>query len=402
MTNLYEKNERKDVEIMEEPDYKFISNININQSKSEIGFKTLVDGFDSLLYVIPKYQRKFIWSQDQVQSLAISLLRGLPIPPIYVYRNENGQLEILDGQQRMVSLFLYYKGKYFKNKTKNYMNLESIMTDLRLNDDDVSFETLLEEQKLLKSVVYELEYFDENMNKQILNINYDNLKKDMRRRLDFTPISIIEIKVDSESYKHRILYTVFQNLNRGGTQLKNQEVRNGAYQSEFYDMLHDINNNNLKWREIYGPKHIHSRDVELLLRFCSVEYYFKLINNEIKINNYNGSYPSLLNDFSDEAVKFDSNKILEYRNNLETFINRVETGGKIPTLLLESLYLANIYVKGNYKITQEFCQSILNDKDYSDIIDKSPSIKIKVKERFDYVYKRLFNYVEYGSQQNIK
>lgn len=87
MTNLYEKNERKDVEIMEEPDYKFISNININQSKSEIGFKTLVDGFDSLLYVIPKYQRKFIWSQDQVQSLAISLLRGLPIPPIYVYRN---------------------------------------------------------------------------------------------------------------------------------------------------------------------------------------------------------------------------------------------------------------------------------------------------------------------------
>lgn len=308
----------------------------------------------------------------------------------------------MDGQQRMVSLFLYYKGKYFKNKTKNYMNLESIMTDLRLNDDDVSFETLLEEQKLLKSVVYELEYFDENMNKQILNINYDNLKKDMRRRLDFTPISIIEIKVDSESYKHRILYTVFQNLNRGGTQLKNQEVRNGAYQSEFYDMLHDINNNNLKWREIYGPKHIHSRDVELLLRFCSVEYYFKLINNEIKINNYNGSYPSLLNDFSDEAVKFDSNKILEYRNNLETFINRVETGGKIPTLLLESLYLANIYVKGNYKITQEFCRSILKDKDYSNIIDKSPSIKIKVKERFDYVYKRLFNYVEYGSQQNIK
>ena len=42
-----------------------------------------------MLFVIPKYQRKFVWKKEQVQELAISLLRGFPIPPIYAYRNSS-------------------------------------------------------------------------------------------------------------------------------------------------------------------------------------------------------------------------------------------------------------------------------------------------------------------------
>ena len=67
----------------EQTDCSIMTNMNITQVRSEIGFKTLVEGFDSMNFVIPKYQRKFIWKKDQVQELAISLLRGLPIPPIY-------------------------------------------------------------------------------------------------------------------------------------------------------------------------------------------------------------------------------------------------------------------------------------------------------------------------------
>ncbi|MDE7043902.1 MAG: DUF262 domain-containing protein, partial [Acetatifactor sp.] len=58
-------------------------------------------------------------------DLATSLIRQFPIPPIYTYRNGKGQLEILDGQQRVMSLYFYYIGKFFKNdlfidKIKNY------------------------------------------------------------------------------------------------------------------------------------------------------------------------------------------------------------------------------------------------------------------------------------------
>ena len=109
-----------------EPDYSYIQNISITQRKVDVAFKTLVDGFDEALYVIPKYQRKYIWSQEQVENLAISLIRGLPIPPIYVYKNKYNQMEILDGQQRMLSLLLYYKGKYIKNKSNIQIELQKL------------------------------------------------------------------------------------------------------------------------------------------------------------------------------------------------------------------------------------------------------------------------------------
>ena len=145
MMNIsHERNEISiDEKITEENDCSINTNMNISQVKTEIGFKTLVEGFDSMNFVIPKYQRKFIWTKEQVQELAISLLRGLTIPPIYAYRNNLNQLEILDGQQRILSLFLYYKGKYFKNLEKNSAELSKIMIDPILMNDNMSFEQLL-------------------------------------------------------------------------------------------------------------------------------------------------------------------------------------------------------------------------------------------------------------------
>ena len=82
------KLDEEDDKVTNEHDYSYIQNISITQRKVDVAFKTLVDGFDEALYVIPKYQRKYIWSQEQVENLAISLIRGLPIPPIYVYKNK--------------------------------------------------------------------------------------------------------------------------------------------------------------------------------------------------------------------------------------------------------------------------------------------------------------------------
>ena len=81
----------------------------------EMGFKALVEGVHDNLLVIPEYQRKYRWSKEQVEELATSLIRDLPIPPIYTFRNELGQLEILDGQQRVMSLYFYFRGKFFKS-----------------------------------------------------------------------------------------------------------------------------------------------------------------------------------------------------------------------------------------------------------------------------------------------
>ncbi|NFN86991.1 DUF262 domain-containing protein [Clostridium sporogenes] len=390
--NNFEEIEKQDETLTEQKDYSFIENTNVIQNKADLGFKTLVDGFNELLYVIPKYQRKYIWTKEQVENLAVSLIRGLPIPPIYVYRNKEKQLEILDGQQRILSLFLYYKGKYIKNSTNTQVELQRLMCDDRLNKQELTFQELLEQEYPLKDVKYEMKYRDGDEEK-VIDISYDDLPKNIKRTVDFTTISIIEIKVDSENYKNRILYKVFENLNSGGTELKNQELRNGVYQCKFYDMLHEINNTNKKWREIYGEKHKHSRDVELLLRFSAIQYYFRLENNSIKLYNYKNSYPKLLNDFSDEAIHFDDNTIKNYKKNIEIFIDKIEVGDRVPNLLLESLYLASIYIDGNYIIKNNFCKNIVGDEEYNCYVSSSSSTKSKVEGRLKYVYDRLWKYV---------
>ncbi|MVX65914.1 DUF262 domain-containing protein [Clostridium chromiireducens] len=386
--------EKQDEEITEQKDYSFIENTNVTQYKADLAFKTLIDGFDDLLYVIPKYQRKYIWSKEQVENLAISLIRGLPIPPIYVYRSGKNKLEILDGQQRILSLFLYYKGKYIKNSTNTQVELQRLMSDERLDRDEITFEKLLEDQYPLKDVTYELKYREDDTEK-VINIRYDKLPKEIRRTVDFTTISVIEIKVDDEKQRNRILYKVFENLNSGGTELKNQELRNGVYQCEFYDMLHEINNTNEKWRKIYGEKHRHSRDVELLLRFAAIQYYFKLENGSFTLNNYENSYPKFLNDFSDEAIHFDKDTIDMYRENIKRFIDKIEVGdNRVPNLLLESLYLASIYVDGEYEIGRDFSTRIENDKSYIGCVSSSSSSKSKVQGRLNYVYEELSKYVD--------
>ncbi len=390
--NSFEEIEKQDRDLTEQKDYTFIENTNVIQNKVDLGFKTVVDGFNELLYVIPKYQRKYIWTKEQVENLAVSLIRGLPIPPIYVYRNKEKQMEILDGQQRILSLFLYYKGKYIKNSTNTQVELQRLMCDDRLNKQELTFEELLKKEYPLKDVKYEMKYRDGDEEKAI-NISYNSLPKNIKRTVDFTTISIIEIKVDSENQRNRILYKVFENLNSAGTELKNQELRNGVYQCKFYDMLHKINNTNKNWRKIYGEKHKHSRDVELLLRFSAIQHYFKLEDGSIKLYNYRNSYPKLLNDFSDEAIHFDDDTIEIYKKNIEKFINRVEIGDRVPNLLLESLYLASIYIHGDYIIKNDFCKSIVEDEKYKSYVSSSSSSKSKVEGRLKYVYDRLWKYV---------
>ena len=66
------------------------NNISVQQYKTDMGFKALVEGVHDNMYVIPEYQRKFRWKKSQVEELAASLIRGLPIPPIYAYRKRTG------------------------------------------------------------------------------------------------------------------------------------------------------------------------------------------------------------------------------------------------------------------------------------------------------------------------
>ena len=218
----------------------YLNGVTVQQYKSDIGFKTLVESVNDNMYIIPKYQRKYRWNREQVVSLVESLLRGLPIPPIYTCRNANNQLEILDGQQRVMSLFFYYIG-YFLNRKK-----ESAINFSEIEVNEGTFADALINQFQVEKLHVNLK----DSNGQEVNVDYASLPIEIKRKVDYTTITVIEIKIGREDRREEVLQAIFANLNKNGSILSRQEQRNGIYMCEFYDMLHEFNKKNLKKNKI--------------------------------------------------------------------------------------------------------------------------------------------------------
>jgi hypothetical protein len=57
------------------------------------------------LIINPAFQRYFRWDDGQKTKFIESLLLGIPIPPIFVFQTDEGTWELVDGLQRLSTLF---------------------------------------------------------------------------------------------------------------------------------------------------------------------------------------------------------------------------------------------------------------------------------------------------------
>ena len=62
--------------------------------------------------VIPDFQRDFVWTMKQSSLLIESFLLGLPVPPVFLYIDEDNKSLVIDGQQRILSVVYFFEG-YF-------------------------------------------------------------------------------------------------------------------------------------------------------------------------------------------------------------------------------------------------------------------------------------------------
>ncbi|EPI56805.1 HNH endonuclease family protein [Gardnerella vaginalis] len=80
-----------------------------------------VTGYDDRLDIRPKYQREFVYKDNQRDEVIRTVMRGLPLNVMYWCRTGQDTYEVLDGQQRTISLCEYVDGtfsvddKYFYN-----------------------------------------------------------------------------------------------------------------------------------------------------------------------------------------------------------------------------------------------------------------------------------------------
>lgn len=83
-----------------------------------------VTGFNGLLDIRPKYQREFVYSGKQREAVIRTLRNDFPLNSMYWMIRDDGGFEVLDGQQRTISIAQYVNsdfsidGLMFHNLTK--------------------------------------------------------------------------------------------------------------------------------------------------------------------------------------------------------------------------------------------------------------------------------------------
>lgn len=114
-------------------------------------------------------QRSYVWEPARRSKLITSMIIGFPIPPIYSKRGENRVYDILEGQQRLVTVTKFLNDE-FKLTNVAPFELMDEATDER-NRYDISglkFSELPEELKeIIKTCNFTIYYFDDITQEEI-------------------------------------------------------------------------------------------------------------------------------------------------------------------------------------------------------------------------------------------
>jgi uncharacterized protein with ParB-like and HNH nuclease domain len=191
---------------------------------------------DKEIDISPSYQRYFRWSINQKSSLIESIILGIPIPPIFVAQEGDGNWNIIDGLQR-VSTILEFMGElrvpedFSTNDQEDKDNIEDEDEDededeenLEVQDDD---ETETNQEEVTEEIKYKKLSGSKLVGTKNLpslqNMTWANMSQDIRRKFKRRKIDVIIID-STENPKAK--YEMFQRLNTNVTELKEQEIRN--------------------------------------------------------------------------------------------------------------------------------------------------------------------------------
>lgn len=80
-----------------------------------------ISGYGGRLDIRPPYQREFVYNDKQREAVIDTVTKGFPLNVMYWAVRDNGDFEIIDGQQRTISICQFinsdfsYKDRYFHN-----------------------------------------------------------------------------------------------------------------------------------------------------------------------------------------------------------------------------------------------------------------------------------------------
>lgn len=246
------------------------------------GFKDSAEegvvAYGGKLDVRPKYQREFVYKDKQRDAVIETIKKSFPLNVMYWMVREDGGYEVLDGQQRTISIGQYVSG------------------DFSLND--LYFHNLTKEEQD-QILDYELMiYFCEGTDKERLNwfttINIAGEKltdQELRNAVYTGPwLSDAKLKFSKSNCAAYLL------ANDGGALLKGSPIR----QEYLETALSWINNDDVAG---YMAKHQHDKDAEeLWMYFQEVIAWVRKTFTNYRKEMANVNWGELHNEYKDKKL----------------------------------------------------------------------------------------------------
>jgi len=265
----------------------------IDKTRSEIrtdGYPVSIGEWISIyekgeLDIHPEFQRFFRWSTRQKSRLIESILLGIPIPQIFVAQRADGVWDVVDGLQRLSTIFQFV----------------GILLD--------------EEKNLLPPLTLEsTTYLPSLQGRRWDDTDHPDQSLDVAQRLLIKRAKIsvsIILKESDDSAK----YELFQRLNTGGSMLSDQEVRNS--------ILVMLNRTFYRWIKILAEDVNFKSCVALSDRAVEEQYDMELVLRFIVFRTMPPAALGKLGDLgeflTDQSKALAQNKSFDYKTEEQAF-----------------------------------------------------------------------------------
>ena len=197
----------------------------------------------------PDFQRFFRWSEHQKSTFIESILLGIPIPPIFVSQRDDGIWDVIDGLQRLSTIYEFIG--IFRSNNLNENTSQNESNSL----------VALQETTYLPSLKGKKWDDPEDID--------NSLTQAQRLLIKRSKIAVHIIEKESDEM---IKYELFQRLNTGGSVATPQEVRNCILlmlNKELFDLIRLLaDRESFKSCIALSDKNYQEQyDMELVLRF---------------------------------------------------------------------------------------------------------------------------------------
>ena len=220
----------------------------LQTDKLDMSFGEIMSMYEKNEIIInPEFQRLYRWTDYQKTRFIESIIIGIPIPPIFVAEDKDGRWELVDGLQRLSTIFSFFGILKTLPEKNNWA----------LSDGDLI-------QSLDKYRCLDLPL------KTQLNIKRSSCRLEI-------------IKWNS---KYDLRFELFNRLNTGGSPLTNQEIRNSLFREvsgEFNTFLKKLGDNKdfIKLINVGQDQLDELYHEELVLRFMSLYKNAKNVKKSI-------------------------------------------------------------------------------------------------------------------------